>query len=96
MVFHDAKLMDPGPEWEDDIRWLEALVRTIADLFDPVDSRFATKPRNAVPDRFTFVRYLGVEPTNNTAERALRPVVIAHKVRLHLMNTKGMRGPLRR
>ena len=62
----------------------------MADLFDPVDSMFATNLRNVVPDLFTFVRYPGVEPTNNAAERALRPVVIARKVRLHLMNTGWM------
>ena len=62
--------MDPGPERADDIRRLEARVRTVADLFDPADSRFATKLGNAVPDLFTFVRYPGAGPTNNAAEMA--------------------------
>lgn len=36
---------------------------------------------------FTFIKYPQVEPTNNLAERALRPVVIARKL------TQGTRGP---
>ena len=91
LLFHDAKLLDPGQDRRGDIRRLESRALAIADMFEPVDSRFATKLRNAVPDLFTFVRCPGVEPTNNAAERALRPVVIARKVRLHLMNTDGMR-----
>jgi transposase len=36
---------------------------------------------------FTFVKHAEVEPTNNLAERALRPIVIARKL------TQGTRGP---
>lgn len=39
------------------------------------------------PRWFTFMEYTQVEPTNNLAERALRPVVIARKL------TQGTRGP---
>ena len=30
---------------------------------------------SAVPDLFTFIRYPGMEPTNNESERMLRKVV---------------------
>ena len=75
---------------------MESRVRAVEDLFDPVDSRFATKLKDALPDLFTFVRYPGVEPADNAAERALRPVVIAGKTRLHLMNTGWMGASRRR
>ena len=39
------------------------------------------------PRWFTFMKYPQVEPTNNLAERALRPIVIARKL------TQGTRGP---
>ena len=69
----------------------ESQALDIADLFDPVDSKFVTNLRNAVPDLFTFVGYPWVEPANSASERTLRPVVIARKVRLYLMNTDGVR-----
>lgn len=40
---------------------------------------------------FTFVRVLGVEPTNNTAERALRPAVLWRKGSFGTDSAKGSR-----
>ncbi|MDB6026698.1 MAG: hypothetical protein JWM68_2921 [Verrucomicrobiales bacterium] len=38
---------------------------------------------------FTFLRHKGVEPTNNQAERSLRPIVIMRKI---LLGTRGQIG----
>jgi transposase len=40
----------------------------------------ATRLRTHLPELFTFVRDPAVAPTNNAAERSLRPLVIARKV----------------
>ncbi len=39
----------------------------------------------------TFTRIQGIEPTNNTAERALRPAVIYRKLSLGTQSSKGSR-----
>lgn len=53
--------------------------------------KFINKLDNAKDDLFTFLLYDGVEPTNNTAERALREPVINRKIRGCVRNQKGMR-----
>lgn len=51
--------------------------------------KFLNKLYNAKDDLFTFLIYDGVEPTNNTAERALRESVINRKIRGCVRNEKG-------
>ena len=51
--------------------------------------KFLTKLNNAKDDLFTFLLYDTVEPTNNTAERALRESVIHRKIRGCVRNQKG-------
>ncbi|MGI0045721.1 MAG: IS66 family transposase [Nitrosotalea sp.] len=53
--------------------------------------KFVTKLKNARESLFTFLLYPGVEPTNNTAERALRESVIHRKIRGLVRNEKGAR-----
>lgn len=43
-------------------------------------------------DWFTFLKFWGVEPTNNRAERALRPLVIQRKVSQHSQSDQGRDG----
>jgi len=43
------------------------------------------------PSLWTFVRVEGVEPTNNTAERAIRPAVIWRKVSFGTQSVQGSR-----
>jgi len=43
-------------------------------------------------DWFTFLKYWGVEPTNNRAERALRPMVVQRKVSQHSQSEHGLHG----
>ena len=51
--------------------------------------KFLVKISNAKEDLFTFLLYPDVEPTNNTAERALRESVIHRKIRGCVRNQKG-------
>ena len=44
---------------------------------------------NAVQGMFRFMRYQGMEPTNNESERALREVVICHKMRQKMVISEG-------
>jgi transposase len=41
---------------------------------------------------FTFLKYSGVESTNNRAERALRPLVVQRKVSQHTWSEEGREG----
>ena len=41
------------------------------------------------PDLFTFIRYPGMEPTNNESERMLRKVVIHRRIRQKLVTVGG-------
>ena len=41
------------------------------------------------PNLFTFIRYPGMEPTNNESERMLRKVVIHRKIRQKLVTVGG-------
>ena len=52
--------------------------------------KFATKLENASEYLYTFVLYPGMEPTNNLAERMLRPSVIARKIFQGLRTMEGM------
>ncbi len=51
--------------------------------------KFLNKIDNAKYNLFTFLLYPGVQPTNNTAERALREPIIHRKIRGCVRNEKG-------
>jgi len=51
--------------------------------------KFIGKINNGSDYWFTFIINPGVEPTNNRAERALRPHVILRKILSTLRNDKG-------
>ena len=57
---------------------IEELTRIVEELLE-----------NAVPDLFTFIRYPGMEPTNNKSERMLRKVAIHRKIRQKLVTVGG-------
>lgn len=50
------------------------------EVTQPGDRKFRTRMERARPHLFTCLKRAGVEATNNRAERALRPAVIARKV----------------
>ena len=63
--------------------------RSIAGAYAGLDDGFAVHLKNAAPDLFTFIRYPGMEPTNNESERMLRKVVIHRKIRQKLVTIGG-------
>lgn len=52
---------------------------------------FCTELYDRRENLWTFTRLEGIEPTNNTAERALRPAVIYRKLTFGTQSTKGSR-----
>ena len=61
----------------------------MAKAYAGLDDAFSTLLENAVPDLFTFIRYPGMEPTNNESERMLRKVVIHRKIRQKIVTVGG-------
>lgn len=58
--------------------WLDQLLTDPRD--DPDEQRIANRFRKQRPHLLTFLHVPGVDPTNNLAERQLRPAVIARKL----------------
>ncbi len=58
---------------------------------DPDEERVANRLRKRRHWLFTFLDYDGVEATNNRAERALRPAVIARKLSCGNKTDRGKR-----
>ena len=54
-------------------------------------NKFCTTLRHASPHMFVFVRYPHMEPTNNLAERMIRPVVMSRKVHDKIVTLGGMK-----
>ena len=42
--------------------------------------RHVTRLTTSLPHLFTFLEYPGVDPTNNAAERGLRPAVVSRRI----------------
>jgi transposase len=59
-------------------RWLERLLVEAGE--DPDEQRIANRLRKQRPHLLTFLYHPAVDPTNNLAERQLRPAVIARKL----------------
>lgn len=70
------------PQWAECRRNLDAKADALLRpaRADPVEERVAQRLRKRRAWLFTFLDSPGVEPTNNRAERALRPAVIARKL----------------
>ena len=87
-LYHEAKL-EP-PDISDTYHMeLVCLARSVAKAYVGLDDGFSIMLGNAVPDLFTFIRYPGMEPTNNESERMLRKVVIHRKIRQKLVTVGG-------
>lgn len=83
---------DPPPEVRESLWKLarEALRNLISKEYSVEKVRkFVGKINNGFDYWFTFVINPGVEPTNNRAERALRPHVVLRKILGALQNDKG-------
>jgi len=83
---------DPPPEIREDLWHLarEALKKWIMNEYPlEIIQKFIGKIINGFNYWFTFIINPGVEPTNNRAERALRPHVVLRKILGTLRNEKG-------
>jgi transposase len=61
-------------------RRLDELIAETRNFTDPDNRRFAKRLRKQRRHLFTFLTHEGVEATNNRAERAIRPAVVARKM----------------
>ena len=102
---HDVRLMlkvaaavgqDPHltPEYKRQVaprfeRWADALLGAV--YTDPWEQRIANRLRKQRQHLFTFLYDERVEPTNNRAERQLRPAVIARKLSCGNKTEQGKR-----
>lgn len=68
-------------------KWLEQFISAAKSHIELKD--FATYAENGMPWWFTFVEYEGVDPTNNSAEQALREQIIMRKIMGTLRNQRG-------
>lgn len=68
-------------------KWLENFISSAKSHSELKD--FATYAKNGMPWWFTFVEHDGVDPTNNSAELALREQIIMRKIMGTLRNQRG-------
>jgi len=83
--------MEPERNGDILIRASYATDYSIAQDYTDNGCRFGARLARAVPNLFTFLRHPHMEPTNNSAERMLRSVVISRKIRYGTRNEGGMR-----
>ena len=83
-----SKIKEPNQlAYDSSIKLLESIISEHVN--EKELKKFLTKLYNAKDDLFTFLLYCTVEPTNNTAERALREPIIHRKIRGCVRNQKG-------
>jgi transposase len=89
-VTTSSKTKEPNQSaYDSSIKLLERIILEYSN--DESLQKFLTKLNNAKDDLFTFLLYDTVEPTNNTAEHALREPIIHRKIRGCVRNQKGCR-----
>jgi hypothetical protein len=93
MLFHGMRIGLPPAEVERIRKHLEerADILILPKRADLDEERIANRLRKRRRWLFTFLDYAGVEATNNRAERALRPAVIARKLSCGNKTDKGRR-----
>ena len=84
--YHEAKSMEGATG-----RQCDVLVKRLLEIAKPYPAGLAGKISSAAGNLFTFLRYEGMEPTNNAAEREIRSVVLHRKVRGQIGSEGGMR-----
>lgn len=72
---------------EESKNWLEVFLNTAKGWKEL--KKFSKYLENGMPNWLTFVKYEGVEPTNNFAEQSLREHVVMRKIMGTLRNQKG-------
>ena len=83
----------PPPQWEWARRGLDHRADTLLNnpRTDPIEEGVANRLRKRRQWLFTFLDHPEVEPTNNRAERALRPAVITRKLSCGNKTERGVR-----
>lgn len=85
-LFHNAKIEKEkqGPSAALQTKYNKKMNEMLSDISEKPMGRNITRLTNYMMrfdgEWFTFLKYEDVEPTNNTAERALRPVVLKRKI----------------
>lgn len=90
-IYHYAKILEPDPRNQKQHETMVEQTVQVACEYDSLKCKFGRTLSNAAPNLFTFLLYPGMEPTNNLAERSLRPSVIARNIRHALKTAEGMR-----
>ena len=85
-IYHEVRAPGPGPGGRELHDRMVAEVARIADGYSRTGCSFGVTLGRAAPDLFTFLLHPGMGPTNNLAERSLRPSVIAKKIK-HSLKT---------
>jgi len=92
LIYHRALMYakeddgDPSAHIQD----LTKEVLELAEMYTENGYKFGTKLANAADNLFTFLEYPDLHPTNNLAERMLRPIVISRKIRHGVKSSDGM------
>ena len=89
-IYHRAKMAEPD---ENNIVQYDAFVdetMAVADEYTRLQCPFGATLAGAAPSLFTFLLHPGMEPTNNLAERNIKPTVISRKIRHSLKTEDGM------
>ncbi|KXA95086.1 hypothetical protein AKJ65_02685 [candidate division MSBL1 archaeon SCGC-AAA259E19] len=83
-LYSESRVRDRGPPLmrELNAQYYEGRLRNLVDRNwnDPEAKKLAKMVKKHQGEWFNFVRYREVEPTNNLAERALRPEVVFRKI----------------
>jgi len=89
LLYHDADSIQQRPPPSDVMEGLKSRLSAIIEVTKDVDGRLADRLKRAEPHMFVFLEHPGMEPTNNRAERDLRPIVISKKIRQTLRTKDG-------
>ncbi len=85
MFLQIKRIREKVPSLKKRLQFKQRLEQRMQELVDTLESHnpfkgFATKLGNGLKQWFTCLIYLFVEPTNNTAERALRELIVQRKI----------------
>ena len=91
LLYHNAKQISLQPDAH--VHYDSSVIScmAIANTYKNLNCKFGDKLARATPNLFTFLKYPGMEPTNNESERMLRKVVISRKIRQRLVTEMGMK-----
>ncbi len=91
LLYHNAKQISLQPDAH--VHYDSSVIScmAIANTYKNLNCKFGDKLARATPNLFTFLKYPGMEPTNNESERMLRKVVISRKIRQRLVTEMDMK-----